>query len=189
MQERPSRPAFQIRTRLVVIATLLWLGAMTAVHSLWFEPMAGGRKAPDLLPFGYDLATFAAWREALGEAGRAAFLTWHTRGLDLIFPFLLTLALLLLLTDILSAFARFRAMPGWAKTLAPAVLAAPYGVVDLMENAAVAAMLDGSQAVDAANVAGAESLTVLKFAAIALPLLIAGVLATVAYTSKSGART
>ena len=167
-------------TRLVGVLALVWFMAMYVMHSFWFEPMAGGRQAPDLLPWGYGLDVFAGWREALGDEGRAAFLAWHSRGLDLVFPFLLSLALIALLTDILSSFARFRALPAVVKVLVPVLFAAPYGVADLMENATVAAMVENPGLVDAAMVARAESLTALKYAGLGLAFLVAGGLALAA---------
>lgn len=188
MSARERDAGLRTSTRLISLIALVWFMAMYAMHTFWFEPMAGGRQAPDVMPYGYSLETFAAWREALGTEGRATFLAWHSHGLDMVFPFLLTIAFVTLLADLFGAFPRYRAMPFGLRILVPVLIAAPYGVADLMENAAVASMLDGTQAVEAANVAWASTLTAIKYAGVGLAFLVAGAFWLAARTTRRQAR-
>ena len=81
-----------IQTKALIALAIVWFAAMAGMHVFWFEPMTGGLRAPDSRPWGYAADDFAAWQAALGADGQAAFLRWHSRFADFVFPWLMMAA-------------------------------------------------------------------------------------------------
>ncbi len=146
-----------------------------AVMFFWSLPalnqMSGGLALFDLSPSGYNIEQALALLSALGVGGRAFYLNVQ-QPLDLLFPALLGLTLLLAI--ILLTPARF----GWWRYLL-CFVAVPGVVFDYMENAAVRLMLlSGPTDLSPVMVADAAGRTVAKFllysTAIALVLILLG---------------
>lgn len=143
---------------LLPLVTALTYGCLV----LWFGPQvqaaAGGLLPFDLRPLGYDADDARALLTALSPEGVALYLG-AVRINDTIFPLLFTLALCLPLA-------------GWGWFWFLPALA--YGLLDLAENMAVAALLRTGPSVTDGMVALASGLTMAKFLAVALALLAAG---------------
>lgn len=135
--------------------------ATYAVLVLWFGPQvqqgAGGLLPFDLRPLGYDAAAARAFLTALSPEARDLYLG-AVRINDSLFPVLFTLTLCLPL----------RGLP--AAWFLPAL---GYGLADLAENQAVAALLRTGPLVDDGSIAWASGLTMAKFALVALAILVA----------------
>lgn len=136
--------------RAIIAATLGVYLAMV----LWSLPklsaMAGGGLPFDLRPFGYAPDEARGLLAALGEEGRGFYRDTQHR-LDLFFPGLLALSLVLLFRRLLAG------VPGLILS-ALALLAAAF---DWAENAAVAGLLAAPEATDA-MIEQASRLTVIK---------------------------
>lgn len=119
---------------------------------------AGGLLPLDLRVMGYGVGEVAAYLAALSEAGRNVYLG-PARLADTIFPILFTLTL---------------ALPhlGTPRPLLRVLPVVVYGLCDLAENAAVAALLRDGLA-EPGSVATASLLTQAKFAFVALAVLLA----------------
>jgi hypothetical protein len=138
----------------LVAITILWFLGMTYASATWLGP-EGAFPPLDARPFGYHPAQVEAWLAGLTERGRLLLLGPY-RWADTV------LALLLGATLALAAFAVGRR---WL-----AALALAYVVLDLAENAAIAAILRaGDLGADPALVGRASGLTVGKWAVL-LPL-------------------
>lgn len=159
-----------------VYVTAAWFAVMAIVHVAIFEPMADGLRTPDSRLAGYSLDDFAAWVAALSADERGAFLFWHTRVLDFVFPFLLMAALFFVLRAVLSAFPRFADMPAIMRTFVPLLIVAPYGMFDMLENGLVADMLRGEIAINAASVGLASAYTMLKWSFLAIAFILTSAL-------------
>lgn len=118
---------------------------------------AGGLLPFDLRVFGYSYAEAHAYLQALSPSGAALYLG-AVRLTDTIFPILLALTLCLPLSR----------WPAWWSLPALA-----YGVSDLAENWAVARLIRTGPAVDSGSVALASALTEVKFALVAVALVLA----------------
>ena len=137
-------------------AVLLWLGYTQLM------PAADGLLPFDLRPFGYSFAEATAYLEALSDQG-AELIRGPVATADTVFPvsFAIFLALVCL-----------RARPGrlaWIGVL----LALGYGAADLLENAAILRLVDGSRPPDPLQVSGASVLTQVKFVLAGLAILTA----------------
>jgi hypothetical protein len=129
---------------------------------------AGGLLPFDLRALGYDAGAARAFLTALTPEGRDLYLG-PVRVNDTVFPILFTLTLCLPLR-------------GWGWLWFLPALA--YGLLDLAENMAVAVLLSAGPEVAAGQVALASGLTMAKFAAAVLAI----VLALVALVAKWRAR-
>ena len=147
-------------TRLLSVAFWFFVTLTLTVYLvivLWSAPTitghAGGLVIFDLRPAGYDYETAQAFLEALSHEGRQFYLSVQHR-LDLIYPPLLAITVV---------WATVRLTGARLTTLLFAVLPLVAMVADLMENAAVAALLEGgSQAATAEMVNRASWFTVVK---------------------------
>jgi hypothetical protein len=138
--------AFITLTFTVYLAIVLWSAPTISGY-------AGGLVIFDLRPTGYDYETAQAFLDALSVEGRQFYLSVQHR-LDLIYPPLLAITLV---------WAIDRLTDTRRTTLLLAVLPLIAMVADLLENAAVAALLEGgSQAVTAEMVSRASWFTVVK---------------------------
>ena len=139
---------------LVTLASYLLLAG-------WFGPQisaaAGGLMPFDLRPLGYDAAAARAFLAALTPEGQALYLG-PVRVNDTVFPILFTLTLCLPLR-------------GWGGAWFLPALA--YGLLDLAENLAVAALLRAGSGVGEGPVALASGLTMTKFVAVVLAVGLA----------------
>ncbi|MEO0543365.1 MAG: hypothetical protein AAFY99_06050 [Pseudomonadota bacterium] len=161
-----------LREKIFVYFTAAWFAVLAGVNALIFEPMADGQKAPDAQPLGYSHDAVMGWASSLDANERSAFLLWHTRFLDFVFPILLMAALFVLLTASLRQFERFRTLPSWLRVALPVVLVAPYGLFDFLENGLVADMLRGEVPIDPVSVGLASSYTVLKFSFVGIAFAV-----------------
>jgi hypothetical protein len=135
-------------TLAVYLAMILW--TLPAIQA-----DAGGLRAFDLRPGGYDLIEAQAFLSALGAEGRALYLGAQ-HWLDLVYPALLAMFLGLLIWR-LGADA-----PRWVLWIGAALCVAGAGF-DYLENARVAAMLVSPvDQIDAGQVAAASFATVWK---------------------------
>ncbi|RNC91302.1 hypothetical protein [Oceaniradius stylonematis] len=159
-----------IQTKALIALAIVWFAAMAGMHVFWFEPMTGGLRAPDSRPWGYAADDFAAWQAALGADGQAAFLRWHSRFADFVFPWLMMAAVVFAMRETLRRLPRYRHLPRWTQIAVPLALVAPYGLFDVLENGLVADMLTGAVPVNDASVGLASAYTLLKWAFVALAL-------------------
>ncbi len=150
----------QMFYRAILVLTALVYGAM----ALWSLPrLAGfsdGALILDMRLGGYDAGQVRALLDALGEEGRAFYLT-RQQALDSALPALLALLLIL----------SFRRLYARGPALALSVLALVYAAFDYGENALIARMLAaGPDLVTPALADAASRLTTAKFAALAIAL-------------------
>lgn len=142
---------------LLPLATALTYGLLVG----WFGPQvqaaAGGLTPFDLRATGYDAEAARSFLTALTPEGLALYLG-PVRVNDTAFPVLFTLTLCLPLR-------------GWGWLWFLPALA--YGLADLAENMAVAALLRTGPTVTDGMVAMASGLTMIKFAAVAIAIMVA----------------
>lgn len=135
------------------------------VLALWFGPQvqaaAGGLLPFDLRVTGYGPQEARAFLTALTAEGRALYLG-PVRINDTVFPVLFTLTLCLPLAAPQGGKGGVRFLPALA-----------YGGLDLAENMAVATLLRTGPEVAAPVVALASALTIAKFCAVALAIVLA----------------
>lgn len=143
---------------LLPLATALAYGWLVLWYGPQLQAAAGGRLPFDLRVLGYGTDEARAFLAALTPEGQALYLG-PVRLNDTIFPLLFTLTLCLPLT-------------GWGWLWFLPALA--YGLLDLAENMAVAMLLRTGPSVGEAMVVLASGLTLLKFLAVALAILVAG---------------
>ena len=143
-------------------ALLLYLATVVALtlSDARMADFAHDLTKPDL-QFGYDRAAVLAWLTALGETGRRVYL-WNL-AIDSVMPLALAAATVLVAA---------RAAPRWLPVLAIAPMI--FLVLDLVENAALAAMVVTFPEVSETLVAATSPVTMVKLAsfAVALPTLI-----------------
>lgn len=156
------RHLFQVSVVVAVLgisAILLWTGPMIE---------AGGLEPFDTRTRGYSHADAVAFLSALTETGRAAYLG-PQRIADTVFPIGFASAL---------ALGIFLGVRVWTRAGAAVLALVPlvYLAFDMLENAAVAAMLRaGATGVTPAQVAQASALGQWKFTFVNLSLVLAGV--------------
>jgi hypothetical protein len=143
---------------------------------MWFGPQvqaaAGGLMPFDLRATGYGVAEARDFLAALTPEGRALYLG-PVRINDTVFPILFTLTLCLPL--------RGKAWVWFLPALA-------YGVLDLAENMAVAALLRAGPEVADSAVALASGLTMAKFAACVVAVVLALLGVWKAWRARQGGR-
>lgn len=149
---------------ILMIAGLVAAGSYAVI--LWhlftgLLPESGGLLPFDARVLGYSVADAREYLAELSARGREIALG-PVRRADTIFPAALGVTLLAL---------SLRQGPGRLAWLG-AALALVYAGVDLAENAAVARLISGPVEADALTVSGASLLTVGKFAALGLSLLL-----------------
>lgn len=132
------------------MASLLWFAAMAAFVAGRLGPQ-GATPLPDASLTGHSVDSLTAWAAGMTEAGRALFLGPY-RLMDTVFPLLLALTL---------------AVTGGRRRWWLGALAGAYALLDLAENASIAAILRAAPALpDADQVARASLLTIAKWAAV-----------------------
>lgn len=167
-----------------LIAGRHWaLFALTALALAAFTPLELAIEAkagcsfvmPDMMmpwqakAYGETLACL----NSAGGAGRDAYLTWHSSGLDLLFPALLATALTVLLKRLLAglpAALRYSSRTLWT---AASILPVSYAFADYAENLNVARWLKSG---DSRFIDLIQVLTLLKFAALGTIAMIAAAL-------------
>ncbi len=133
-------------------ASLLWFVAMAAFVELRLAPQ-GATPLPDTSLTGHTTDSLTAWAAGMTDRGRALFFGPY-RLMDTVFPLLLALTL---------------AITGGRRHWWLGVLACTYALLDLAENASIAAMLRAAPAVPGAEqVARASALTIAKWIAVLL---------------------
>lgn len=142
---------------LVPLAALASYAVLVLHFGPRLEAEAGGLLPFDLRPLGYDSDAVRAYLAALTPEGAALYLG-PIRANDTLVPLLFTLTLLLPLR-------------GWGWLWFLPALA--YGFADLAENVAVASLITQGAGVPDGVIAAASALTMAKFAAVTLALLVA----------------
>lgn len=143
---------------LAFVAAQVVYAAMIGVTLPWLETRAGGLIPFDMLPGGYDLVAAQQLLGALGDEGRAFYLTRQIP-LDLLYPGLFALAYSLSWRWLAP-----RAWPGapWLVKFSRVAIAA--GLADYVENAFIIVMLTSYPHITSGVVSAASVATVIKTA-------------------------
>jgi len=141
---------------LAFVAAQIVYAAMIGVTLPWLETRAGGLIPFDMLPGGYDLVAAQQLLDALGDEGRAFYLTRQIP-LDLLYPGLFALAYSLSWRWLAP-----RAWPGapWLVKFSRVAIAA--GLADYVENAFIIVMLTSYPHITTEFVTAASIATVIK---------------------------
>ncbi|RWK16727.1 MAG: hypothetical protein EOR43_29385 [Mesorhizobium sp.] len=150
---------------------------MTALEFFYFRRLSGGLPSLDMRVTGFTPDEGMAWLTALGRRGGEIIIVWHYLTFDLLFPALLSLTLLSLIVALGRRLGNFRAMPAQLQALAALVLVLPYAIADYAQNFAVARLLSDFQSANPDSLSFASSLTVTKFALLAIPVAVVAVFA------------
>ncbi|AZO12868.1 hypothetical protein EN817_03725 [Mesorhizobium sp. M3A.F.Ca.ET.174.01.1.1] len=159
------------------VASAAVFTAMTALEFLYFRSLSGGLASLDMRVTGFTPDEGMAWLTALGRRGGEIILVWHYLTFDLLFPALLSLTLVSLILAFGRRHAGFRAMPAQLQALSAVLLVVPYTIADYAQNFAVARLLSDFQSANPDSLAFASSVTVTKFALLAIPFMAVAVLA------------
>ncbi|WP_245468378.1 MULTISPECIES: hypothetical protein [unclassified Mesorhizobium] len=151
--------------------------AMTALEFFYFRRLSGGLPSLDMRVTGFTPDEGMAWLTALGRRGGEIIIVWHFLTFDLLFPALLSLTLVSLIVAFGRRLGNFRAMPAQLQALAALVLVLPYTIADYAQNFAVARLLSDFQSANPDSLSFASSLTVTKFALLAIPVAVVAVFA------------
>ncbi|CDX57798.1 conserved membrane hypothetical protein [Mesorhizobium plurifarium] len=159
------------------IASIALFLAMTALEFLYFQRLSGGLFSLDMRVAGFTPDEGMAWLTALGRRGGEIIIVWHYLTFDLLFPALLSLTLVSLILAFGRRLSTFRAMPAQVQALFALVLVLPYTAADYAQNLALARLLSDFQLANPDSLAFASSLTVTKFALLAIPVFVIAVFA------------
>lgn len=159
------------------IASIALFLVMTALEFLYFQRLSGGLASLDMRVAGFTPDEGMAWLTALGRRGGEIIIVWHYLTFDLLFPALLSLTLVSLILAFGRRLSTFRAMPVQLQALFSLVLVLPYAVADYAQNFALARLLSDFQLANPDSLAFASSLTVTKFALLAIPVFVVAVFA------------
>lgn len=151
--------------------------AMTALEFFYFRRLSGGLPSLDMRVTGFTPDEGMAWLTALGRRGGEIIIVWHYLTFDLLFPALLSLTLLSLILAFGRRLSNFRAMPAQLRALSALVLVLPYTLADYAQNFAIARLLSDFQLANPDSLSFASSLTVTKFALLAVPVAVVAVFA------------
>ncbi|WFP74465.1 hypothetical protein [Mesorhizobium sp. WSM4906] len=151
--------------------------AMTALEFFYFRRLSGGLPSLDMRITGFTPDEGMAWLTALGRRGGEIIIVWHYLTFDLLFPALLSLTLLSLILAFGRRLSNFRAMPAQLQALSALALVLPYTLADYAQNLVVARLLSDFQLANPDSLAFASSLTVTKFALLAIPVAVVAVFA------------
>ena len=151
--------------------------AMTVMEFFYFRQLSGGLPSLDMRYFGFTPDEGMAWLTALGRRGGEIIIVWHYLTFDLLFPALLSLTLVSLILVFGRRLSTFRAMSAQLQALFSLVLVLPYAAADYAQNLAVARLLSDFQSANPDSLAFASSLTVTKFALLAIPVFVIAVFA------------
>ncbi len=155
-----------------LILTVLCLAAMIVFEFVYLSPISGGLTSPDYRLTGYTYEEFATWLDYIGPNGAELYLAWMPHGLDRFFPLLAGASIALLVHATANQFPRYKSRSSILKILLPAALALPYVIFDYFENTVIADAVVAQGNAGPNLIAFASSLTVLKFAFLAIALLI-----------------
>jgi hypothetical protein len=159
------------------IASVALFLAMTALEFLYFQRLSGGLFSLDMRVAGFTPDEGMAWLTALGRRGGEILIVWHYLTFDLLFPALLSLTLVSLILAFGRRLSTFPAMPAQVQALFALVLVLPYTAADYAQNLALARLLSDFQLANPDSLAFASSLTVTKFALLAIPVFVIAVFA------------
>ena len=151
--------------------------AMTALEYFYFRQLSGGLASLDMRITGFTPDEGMAWLTALGRRGGEIIIVWHYLTFDLLFPALLSLTLISLILAFGRRLANFRAMPAQLQALVAVVLVLPYTIADYAQNFTIARLLSDFQSANPDSLAFASSLTVTKFAFLAIAFVVVAALA------------
>ena len=158
-------------------ATFAVFLAMNALEFFYFRHLSGGLASLDMRVTGFTPDEGMEWLNALGRRGGEIIIVWHYLTFDLLFPALLSLTLVSLISALGRRLSAFRAMPAQVQALFSLVLVLPYTVADYAQNLAVARLLSDFQSANPDSLAFASSLIVAKFALLAIPVFVIAVFA------------
>lgn len=154
--------------------------AMTALEFFYFRGLSGGLPSLDMRVTGFTPDEGMAWLTALGRRGGEIIIVWHYLTFDLLYPALLSLTLLSLILAFGRRLRNFRTMPAQLQALSALVLVLPYTLADYAQNFAIARLLSDFQSANPDSLSFASSLTVTKFALLAIPVAVIAVFALAA---------
>ncbi len=158
--------------------------AMTALEFLYFRQLSGGLPSLDVRVTGFTPDEGMAWLTALGRRGSEIILVWHYLTFDLLFPALLSVTLVSVIVALARRMSTFRALPAQVQAVFALVLVLPYTFADYAQNLAVARLLSDFLSANPDSLSLASTLTVFKFALLAVPLIVIAVLAMVGQTQR-----
>ena len=159
------------------IASIALFLVMTALEFFYFQRLSGGLASLDMRVAGFTPDEGMAWLTALGRRGGEIIIVWHYLTFDLLFPALLSVTLVSLILVFGRRLSTFRAMSAQLQALFSLVLVLPYAAADYAQNLAVARLLSDFQSANPDSLAFASSLTVTKFALLAIPVFVIAVFA------------
>lgn len=159
------------------VASIALFLVMTALEFFYFERLSGGLASLDIRVAGFTPDEGMAWLTALGRRGGEIIIVWHYLTFDLLFPALLSLTLVSIILVFGRRLSTFRAMPAQLQALFSLVLVLPYSIADYAQNFAVARLLSDFQSANPDSLAFASTLTVTKFALLAIPVFVIAVFA------------
>lgn len=154
------------------IATAGVFVAMTGLEFLYFQQLSGGLPSLDLRFMGFTPDQAMVWLTALGRRGSEIIIVWHYLTFDLLFPVLLSLALMALLLVTGNALPRFAAVPARMQAVFALVLVLPYTFFDYAQNIAVVRLLSDFLSANPDSLAFASTLIVCKFVFGAIPVIV-----------------
>ncbi|MDI6027676.1 hypothetical protein QBK99_15915 [Corticibacterium sp. UT-5YL-CI-8] len=160
----------------LTMATLAVLAIMVLLEFFYFRSLSGGLASLAWRPFGFAPQQGIEWLTALGPRGAEAILVWHYLSIDLLFPALLSLTLISLLLHAAHDVAAFKAISPNRRATVALTLVLPYTVANYAQNAAVVRVLSDPLSANADTLALASTLGMLKYALLAVPLLVLGCL-------------
>ena len=162
------------------IASIALFLVMTALEFLYFQRLSGGLISLDMRVAGFTPDEGMAWLTALGRRGGEIIIVWHYLTFDLLFPALLSLTLVSLISALGRRISAFRALPAQVQALFSLVLVLPYTIADYVQNLVVARLLSDFQSANPDSLAFASSAIMAKFALLAIPVFVIAVFALAA---------
>lgn len=161
---------------LCVVSAAVFI-AMTALEFLYFRQLSGGLPSLDLRLTGFTPDEGMAWLTSLGRRGSEIILVWHYLTFDLLFPALLSVTLVSVILALGRRVRVLRALPAELQAVFALILVLPYTCSDYAQNLAVARLLSDFLSANPDSLSLASTLTVTKFALLAVPLIVIAVLA------------
>jgi hypothetical protein len=147
---------------------------MTAMEFFYFRRLSGGLPSLDMRVAGFTPDEGMAWLTALGRRGGEIILVWHYLTFDLLFPALLSVTMVSLILVTGRRLTNFRAQPAHVQSIFALLLVLPYTLADYAQNVAVASLLSDFLSANPDSLSLASSLTVTKFALLAIPVVVIG---------------
>ncbi|GAA4111264.1 hypothetical protein ACFFTN_27485 [Aminobacter aganoensis] len=167
------------------VVTAAVFAAMTLLEFLYFRSLSGGLPSLDLRFWGFSESEGFGWIAALGRPGAEVILVWHYLTFDLVFPALLSAALISLMLKTGERLPHFAVLSETTRSVVALALVLPYTIADYAQNIVVARVLADPPSAGARSMALASGLIVAKFAFLAVSV---AVIATFALAGLRSAR-